>query len=609
MSGCSDLPAGCIVDGITSGVGDAVGGVVGGVVDSVAGSAWNAVCQSFADAATTLLTGFAKAFVAFPSINPASDGITGVYGISLGIAAVVAGGLFLLQVARTVLTHDGQGLAHGIVGLGKAALAFMATLTVTAAAIEASNELTAWIVDQTFDEPAGLEKKLTTVFTLEGPGNAGALLLVLGLVGIVLTLVLWFELLLSNAAVAVLIGTSPIAAAGQVSEATKSWWPKLVSATAQLIILKPVIALVFAVGFGIVGDADANSEDVGTLLAGMLILVLAALAWPAIARFFTFASVAVGGGSGLAGVIGFAAGRSNGAGGGAPAGAEPEEFGQNAEARTMSAFGARSSKTASAGASGAGGASAGAAGAMPIVAAGLALAQRAANSLVGRIEQTAGNAGLDRHNPHPAVAGYPGYQPMSRHRGEPGTGAGTTGSSSGETSYDTGPSSDGTGSGGINGSSGTPEAPPSAESHAPPPPPTSDSPPASEPGTPAALPPDPGSPAPASAEPAGAAGPGSRAPSQSSRAAPGRVGGSGWPGSPPIPAPASGGLGARTPAPPAQLRPAPAPTPRPLAGPMSAAGSAPSPSPTPAQGFRPVTGDEHGGDPSSTPRETPEGER
>jgi hypothetical protein len=599
---CSDSVLGCVVDGVTGGAGDAVGGVVGGVVDSVAGSAWNAVCQSFADAATTLLTGFAKAFVAFPSINPASDGITGVYGISLGIAAIVAGGLFLLQVARTVLTHDGQGLAHGIVGLGKAALAFMATLTVTAAAIEASNELTAWIVDQTFDDPAGLEKKLTTVFTLEGPGNAGALLLVLGLVGIVLTLVLWFELLLSNAAVAVLIGTSPIAAAGQVSEATKSWWPKLVSATAQLIILKPVIALVFAVGFGIVGDADANSEDVGTLLAGMLILVLAALAWPAIARFFTFASVAVGGGSGLAGVIGFGAGRTNGAGGGAPAGAEPEEFGQNAEARTMSAFGARSSKAASAGASGAGGASAGAAGAMPIVAAGLALAQRAANSLVGRMEQTAGNAGLGQHNPHPAVAGYPGYQPMSRHRSEPtGTDAG---SSSGGASSDNGPSSsDGTGSGGSDGPGGTPGGPPPAESYAPPPP--SDSPPASEPGTPAPSPPGSGPPAPS--EPAVAPGPGSRAPSPSSGTVPGRAGGSGWPGSSPLPAPTTGGLGA--PAPSAQPRPALAPAPRPAASPLSAAGSAPSPSPTPAPGFRLVTGDEHDGDSRRTPRETPEGER
>ena len=43
---------------------------------------------------------------------------------------------------------------------------------------------------------------------------------------ILLVLVLWFELLLRNAAIAVLVATSPIAAAGQVSESTKSWWTK-----------------------------------------------------------------------------------------------------------------------------------------------------------------------------------------------------------------------------------------------------------------------------------------------------------------------------------------------------------------------------------------------
>src|SRR5581483_11627790 len=165
-----------------------------------------------------------------------------------------------------------------------------------------------------------------------GTGVSAALLLVFGIIGILLVVVLWFELLLRNAAIAVLIATSPIAAAGQVSQATKVWWSKLVAAVTQLIILKPVIALVFAVGLGLAGQPGT----IENLLTGMLVLLLAVFAWPAIARFFTFASVQVAGGSGLAAMLGFAAGRMSGSGYGAPAGVEPGEFSRRAEQRTMS---------------------------------------------------------------------------------------------------------------------------------------------------------------------------------------------------------------------------------------------------------------------------------
>ena len=83
---------------------------------------------------------------------------------------------------------------------------------------------------------------------------------------------------------------------GPGSRSTQAWWPRLASSTAQLIVLKPVVALVFCVGLSLTG----KSSDIETLLSGMLVLVLAVIAWPAVARFFTFASVQVGGSAGRA---------------------------------------------------------------------------------------------------------------------------------------------------------------------------------------------------------------------------------------------------------------------------------------------------------------------
>lgn len=215
---------------------------------------------------------------------------------------------------RTAVTHDGSAMATALVGVGKAALAFMLTLTIASTALVASDEVTKFIVDSTFDSQQAFSDKIAKLIAWS-PGNSSSLLLIFAILGILLTIVLWFEMLMRNAAIAVLIATSPISAAGQVSESTKSWWTKLVSSTVQLIILKPIVALVFALGFGMAGD----SQDLSTTLSGMLVLLLAALAWPSIARFFTFASVQVGGGAGLAALLGFAGGRLSSAGGRRPA--------------------------------------------------------------------------------------------------------------------------------------------------------------------------------------------------------------------------------------------------------------------------------------------------
>jgi hypothetical protein len=289
-----------------------------------------------------------------------------VFGISEGLGFAVAALLLIGQVIRTAFTHDGSALATGLLGIGKVALACLLTLTLATAGLAASDSLASWIVQKSsYGSMKAIGQRLGTLLggvsvanPAAGTGISAALLLIFG---ILLVIVLWFELLLRNAAIAVLIATSPIAAAGKVSETTRAWWTRLVSATIQLIILKPVIALVFAVGLSLTGKS-ASAES---LLEGMLVLVLAVCAWPAVARFFTFANVTVAGGSGLATLLGFAAGRASGGIGG---GAQP------GLSRASSPGGPSSA---------------------------------AVNSLTGHMEQMAGHAGMQGANPYAQPAGTP----------------------------------------------------------------------------------------------------------------------------------------------------------------------------------------------------------
>ncbi|MET8139870.1 hypothetical protein ABZU32_06115 [Sphaerisporangium sp. NPDC005288] len=399
------------------------GDLIGGGVASLGSSAFTAVVQSFVLAANALLESFGKAFVAIPPVDLLSSGVRSVYLISMKLAGAIAVLLLLGQVVRTAITHDGSALVQGLIGVGKAALAFLLTVVIAETSLKAADELTNVIIVGSFGNTEALTARIAHLVQLDTTGtSAGALVLLLAVVGILLTLVLWFELLLRNAAVAVLVATSPIAAAGQVSEATRSWWTKFAVATGQLIVLKPIIALVFAVGFGLTG----KSTDIESLLAGMLVLILAVFAWPAIARFFSFASVEVGGSTGLGALLGFAASRAgSGVGSGAPTGVDPDEFSQASEARTMASF-AHSGDGASA-AAGAG--TAAASGPAAVAVSALQAAQRAINSLSGGMDQMAAHAGMGGR-PASYPAGVPPYAGRGRYRHPYGSGTSDPGNGS-----------------------------------------------------------------------------------------------------------------------------------------------------------------------------------
>src|SRR5262249_43979230 len=91
---------------------DCPGQIVHDAVGSLGHSAFSAIVESFVGSANSLLPSFAKAFVAIPPVDLASPGIRSVYGISLGLAGVVAALLLFGQVIRTALTHDGSALAQ-----------------------------------------------------------------------------------------------------------------------------------------------------------------------------------------------------------------------------------------------------------------------------------------------------------------------------------------------------------------------------------------------------------------------------------------------------------------------------------------------------------------
>lgn len=398
------------VDSLTSAAGSAANGVVG----DVASSAWDSICHSFADAFTKVLQWFGGVFVSMP--DPDLGSIRGVYAITLTLGMTVALVLLVMQAGAVLWSRSGAPLAQALTGVVKAALASLFTLAVAPQLMKASDQLAAWITTTSGTSMEKFSARLTTLLALSatsGPEIPSVLLLLFGLLGIVVVLVLWFELVLRNAVFTVIVATAPIAAAGQIGSATQEWWRKLVKAGIQLALLKPVIALVFVLGFDMTGSASGITG----LISGMAVLFMAVFAWPAVARFFTFTGTTMGGAMGVGALVGAVANRSASGG----AGIDPATFGQFSERQAMAANAARAGAGSSggsatggvvAGAAGSGGAvpTAGAvAGPAAIAVAALQTLHKTVNAVASRMEQQAGHAGMEGTNPTAYPAGYPSY--------------------------------------------------------------------------------------------------------------------------------------------------------------------------------------------------------
>ncbi|MBR7827554.1 hypothetical protein KDK95_14645 [Actinospica sp. MGRD01-02] len=441
-SGCSSGDLGQCLSDVQNLPSDAlhwVASKAGGAVADVAGSAWDSICRSFVDAFTTVLQWFGGVFASMP--DPDIGSIRGVYAISLTLGMIVALILLIIQAGAVVWTRSGAPLAQALTGLVKAGLAAMFTLAVAQQIMRASDSLAHWIVAASGTSMDGFSKRLIVLFTLSsgnGPEIPSVMLLIFGLLGIAIVLTLWFELVLRNAVFCVLVATAPISAAGQVGSVTQEWWRKLVKAGVQLALLKPVVALVFVIGL----DMEGHSDGITSLVSGFCVLFMAVFAWPAVARFFTFAGTAMGGAMGVGALVGAVANRSAGGG----PGIDPGGFGKFSERQAMSANAARgggggadggaasggiaggagSSSAAGAKAAGGGGASAAAGGGGGAAAgaataagaaagpAGIAMAalqtlHKSINAVASRMEQQAGHAGLDGSNPTAYPGGYPSY--------------------------------------------------------------------------------------------------------------------------------------------------------------------------------------------------------
>ena len=247
-------------------------------------------------------------WVGTETVNPDSPAVQNLQRYTVPVSAVILTGSVMVQGIRMMLSRKKDPLIAVAVDLIRYAVVSAIGLTTLALGVRAADAMAQALVDQGLNDYA---ERMKGIFTQGIDTNGAFSLLLLALIGFLLGMLQWLLAFFRTAGLLVLAAVLTLAAA------RAEWMKRIVPWALTLVAYKPMAAMIYVIGFGLMGDG----QDVSTRLTGLMVLALAAVAMPAMMRFFAWSGGAASGGSGVggalaAGAMGIAARGGFGGGGG-----------------------------------------------------------------------------------------------------------------------------------------------------------------------------------------------------------------------------------------------------------------------------------------------------
>lgn len=265
--------------------------------------------ETLADGFTSMMMGLwsgamwllQTAFSSLDKFTPSVEDpdLAKLYSVTLWISLVIALAIAFGQIGLSVLRQDGRGfgtLAAGVVQYGVVVACWVG---VCAGLIAGTAGLTRGILSTLLevDSFSGYAAGDGFVDNVSGTVQAATL----GVCAIFVLIPAAFGhiiiMLVRSAALLILTATMPIAAAGALSEGTKSWMWKSIRWFLACCLLEPMLALVLGLGTqfawaglpdGNAAHASSSAENIGTSVIGATILLVACFTPLALFRLLAF---------------------------------------------------------------------------------------------------------------------------------------------------------------------------------------------------------------------------------------------------------------------------------------------------------------------------------
>lgn len=284
--------------------------VAGDVVADIANDAIGNLAQSILEGLSRMVTTLSTFWVSMPATNlTTEDGMAAspvvgflnselsYWTLTLAVLSVILGGTRMIweqrgaplkDLLRSLLTLT---LVAGL-GLGVISILVMAADAFSAAIIERSTD------------GRGFAEAFTAMAVIH-QSDAVFILIILGLVGLLTSLVQIVLMVVRGGMLVILAGILPTTAAFTNTEMGRQWFQKAVGWTIAFILYKPAAAIVYASAFKLMDSSTEKDALLGSI-TGLALMAVAVLALPALMRFVTpmVGAVASGSGGGAAAATG-----------------------------------------------------------------------------------------------------------------------------------------------------------------------------------------------------------------------------------------------------------------------------------------------------------------
>ncbi|MET8255621.1 hypothetical protein ABZU46_30500, partial [Micromonospora sp. NPDC005197] len=261
---------------------------IDGILSDIAGAIMGAAVELFANLGDVPTLGDEK-------INDQIHLQTDWLVVTIAVASLLAAAF------RMALLRRGQALWTALSGLVRMILTVGAAWTVLNLLATEADHYSDHLYDQ------GIKAQLKLIANCGTDGLTAFLLIIIGLLLLVAGCIHVILMYLRLGAMVLLTGTLPLAAAASMTESGGGWWRKHIAWMVAWLAFKPVVGLIMYSGAAMIGSVDGDAKHYK--LAGAAILLMAAVALPALMRLIVPAMAALGSSDGVgAGVAAGAAG-------------------------------------------------------------------------------------------------------------------------------------------------------------------------------------------------------------------------------------------------------------------------------------------------------------
>ena len=241
---------------------------------------WISLMLAFWNAGLWLLRvvmNFMDAFLV-PDLSETGPGAQ-VYKTTFWIGGTLMLILLMVQLGVTAIQRDGKSLSRVLIGTAQFAMVWVGILTYTVTLVAAAGGLTTSLMESLLNVTKWSQWQPWQTFEVKDITDA-VLATVLGVMGLFLVLAAighFFVMITRGAALMILVATSPIAAAGLVSDLGRSWFWKTFRWLHAAAFTPPLIVLVMGIGVQMAGGVAIGSSSgvetsVGTAFPAVMLI-------------------------------------------------------------------------------------------------------------------------------------------------------------------------------------------------------------------------------------------------------------------------------------------------------------------------------------------------